>query len=76
MDYFLDFINAGNAKIGELNVKNIGRRSSVTDKGETINCVFENWIPDVILIKKNQEDTASKRRDAQKRGQVFSQVEP
>jgi len=40
-----------------LSVDNIGRRSFITDNGKNTNCVFENWIPDIILIKAGEKDT-------------------
>lgn len=71
INYFLDFINVGDSKITELLVDNIGRRSYVADKGKNANCVFENWIPDLILIKVGDEE---KRNDALDRGQRFCQI--
>ena len=69
INYFLDFINTGNSKITQISIQNIGRRSYVADKGKSVNCVFEEWIPDVIIIKSG-ESTG----DATKRGFRFSQV--
>lgn len=76
INYYLDFINGGGSKILELSVKNIGRRSYIQDKGKSVNCVFESWIPDLILIKSGQEDTDEKREQTKSRGQIFSQVSP
>lgn len=75
INYYLDFINSGNSIISGLSVRDIGRRSFVTDNGKNTNCVFENWIPDIILIKTGVEDTEQKSTEAQNRGQKFSQVE-
>lgn len=69
INYFLDFINTGNSKITQISIQNIGRRSYVTDKGKSVNCVFEEWIPDVIIIKSGESTN-----DATKRGFRFSQV--
>ena len=71
INYFLDFINVGESKITQLLVNNIGRRSYVVDKGKNANCVFENWIPDLILVRTGEEE---KSKDAQKRGQRFCQI--
>ena len=71
INYFLDFINVGESKITQLLVDNIGRRSYVVDKGKNANCVFENWIPDLILVRTGEEEKA---KDAQKRGQRFCQI--
>lgn len=71
INYFLDFINTGNPKIAQISIKNIGRRSYIADKGKNANCVFEEWIPDVIIVKKGD---AEGTKEANDRGQHFSQV--
>ena len=71
INYFLDFINTGNPKITQISVKNIGRRSYIADKGKSVNCVFEEWIPDVIIVKKGDSEGIN---EAIKRNQRFSQV--
>ena len=48
IDYYLDFIDSS-AAISELSVSNIGRRTKVVND-EKINCIFEQEIPDYILI--------------------------
>lgn len=52
IDFFLDFIDAPSSAIDELNVNNIGRRTQVINADKSVNCVFEDWIPDIILINK------------------------
>ena len=74
INYYLDFISVGDPNILQISVDNIGRRSYVSDNGKNTNCVFENWIPDLILIKSGEEDTEERRSQAEKRGQRFSQV--
>ena len=74
INYFLDFINTGNPKITQISIKNIGRRSYVTDKGKNVNCVFEEWIPDIILLNLDDEDIQNKRKQAEDKGQRYSQV--
>lgn len=71
INYFLDFINTGNPKITQISIKNIGRRSYIADKGKSVNCVFEEWIPDVIIVKKGDSEGTN---EAIKRNQRFSQV--
>ncbi len=73
INYFLDFINTGNPKITQISVKNIGRRSYIADKGKSVNCVFEEWIPDVIIVKQG-EDNKEEQEAPQDRGWRFSQV--
>ena len=74
INYFLDFINGGNSRITEISVKNIGRRSFVADKGKNVNCVFEEWIPDIILLNLGDEDVQERREEAEARNQRYSQV--
>lgn len=74
INYFLDFINGGNSRITEISVKNIGRRSFVADKGKNVNCVFEEWIPDIILLNLGDEDVQERRQEANDRNQRYSQV--
>lgn len=74
INYFLDFINGGNSRITEISVKNIGRRSFVADKGKNVNCVFEEWIPDIILLNLGDEDVQERREEAEARNQKYSQV--
>ena len=74
INYYLDFISVGDPNILQISVNNIGRRSYVSDNGKNTNCVFENWIPDLILIKSGEEDIEERRSQAEKRGQRFSQV--
>ena len=74
INYFLDFINTGNPKITQISVKNIGRRSYIADKGKNVNCVFEEWIPDIILLNLDDEDIQNKRKQAEDKGQRYSQV--
>ena len=74
INYYLDFISSGHPSIINLSVNNIGRRSFVTDNGKNTNCVFENWIPDIILIKAGETDTQDRSDEAANRGQLFTQV--
>ena len=74
INYYLDLISAGDPGILQISVDNIGRRSYVSDNGKNTNCVFENWIPDLILIKAGEDDTDERREQAEKRGQRYSQV--
>ena len=54
MNYFLDFIDTGSSAF-QFNIDNIGRRSLVENKNE-INCIFEQEIPNKILITNDIED--------------------
>lgn len=77
IDFFLDFIDSG-AAISELSIYNIGRRTKVIND-DSINCVFEPEIPDVVLIETDQgnngEITEKLRKECEDRGQVFVQVD-
>lgn len=71
LDYFLDFIDAPSAAIGSLGIENIGRRSKIIND-DSINCIFEPDIPDIVWIKVGEEDTEKNRLSAQ--GQHYIQV--
>jgi hypothetical protein len=53
IDFFLDFIDSS-AAVGQFSVSNIGRRSKVV-VDDSINCVFEPEIPDLVLIEIGSE---------------------
>lgn len=72
VDYFLDFIDES-AEVGKFSVNNIGRRSIIENKDD-FNCVFENEIPDFVLIEAGQDDTDAKREECNIRHQKFIQV--
>ena len=73
IDYYLDFLDT-NAAVGAFSVDNIGRRTLViTDN--SVNCIFEPYTPDVVLIENGQEDTRTKREEAQNRNLKFCQVD-
>lgn len=73
-DFFLDFIDT-TAAISEFSVKNIGRRTKVLND-DSINCLFAPNIPDWIIIESSQDDTHERVKEAQDRGQNFTQVNP
>ena len=78
IDYYLDFIDNKNA-ISEFSVNNIGRRTQVLDEGSNVNCIFESWIPDIILINKDFSSSDNSyagkiRKECEKRNQSFYQV--
>ena len=78
IDYYLDFIDTS-SKFAEFKVNNIGRRTKVLDEGESVNCIFEPWIPDVILIgigtsQKSTSDMEKLRQECRARGQDWYQV--
>ena len=73
IDYFLDFIDS-NAAISEFSISNIGRRTKVIND-DTINCVFESDIPDVVLINLSSNNLDEQRQECIKKGQTWAQVE-
>lgn len=74
IDFFLDFIDTGSA-YQEFNIQAIGRRTkTINDK--TINCITAPAIPNYILIKTGQADTAELRREATANGDNYIQVNP
>lgn len=77
INYFLDFIDQPSAGIAELSVNNIGRRTQVINADKNVNCVFQAWIPDLILIDLglNEKEVKELKEECQKRGQPFYQIE-
>lgn len=73
LNFYLDFIDTM-SPLGELGVNNIGRRSLVIDNKE-INCLFENYIVDCILIKKGTSETDILTKECQQKGQRYCLVE-
>ena len=73
LDYYLDFIDT-QAKIGDFSIQNIGRRTHVVTDN-TVNCIFEPYIPDVVFIEKGQPTTEQERIEAQDRNLRFCQVD-
>ena len=74
INFFLDFIDSPAAAVAELDVNNIGRRTKVLNEGTNVNCVFEEWIPDLVLINNDSSQVTELRTECQKRGQPYYQV--
>ena len=74
IDFFLDFIDS-TAAISELNISNIGRRTKVLND-DTINCLFEPEIPNLVLINlaDDPEVIEEKRNMCILKGSYFAQV--
>jgi len=77
MDYYLDFIDSSFADIQSISVQNIGRRSKVLNEQQNgINCIFEPYIPDLVLVpQKTEGDMEVLRQECILRGQNFIQVD-
>ena len=73
MDYYLDFLDT-NAAVGAFSVDNIGRRTHVVTDN-TVNCIFEPYIPDVVLIENGQDTTEEERNEAIDRNLRYCQVD-
>lgn len=73
IDFFLDFIDS-TAAISQFSISNIGRRTIVINDND-INCVFEPEIPDFVLIELGTDETETKRKECEAKGQNFIQVE-
>ena len=74
IDYYLDFIDT-TENVGKYSVNNIGRRSKVINDGKNSNCIFEAYIPDLVLIKKGTEETESLRHECERKNQRFHQLQ-
>ena len=66
IDYYLDFINPVSETARKLSVGNIGRRTVVLNKNNDVNCVFEPYVPDVIMIKINFTESEGDETDMKK----------
>lgn len=63
MNFFLDFIDTSSA-LGEYSVENIGRRTVVVTDN-SINCMFEPEIPDLVFISTTKESLEGYTHDEQ-----------
>ncbi len=72
IDYFLDFIDS-HAAIGDLSVQNIGRRQKII-VDESVNCIFEPEIPDLVIINIDGDSPADLRAECEAQGQDYVQV--
>ena len=76
IDYYLDFIDV-DSKLGQYNVKNIGRRPKIISSNENINCVFEPTIPDIVYVPaltgEQTEEQLAKRQQQIKMLQDYGQ---
>lgn len=79
IDFYLDFIDSS-SQVSEFSVDNIGRRTKVLNEGTNVNCIFQAWIPDVVLINSDysgpdeKSAPAALREECEKRGQAYYQV--
>lgn len=72
IDFYLDFIDS-TAAISELSIVNIGRRTKVIND-DSINCVFEPEIPDLILLNMEDENIDDLREECENKGQDYIQL--
>lgn len=72
IDYYLDFIDSS-AEISKFSINNIGRRT-IVENDNSINCVFEPDIPDFIIIETGTEQTEADRKECERKGQKYVQV--
>lgn len=73
IDFYLDFIDT-NTSISQLSVSNIGRRTKVVTD-DSINCVFEPEIPDLVLLNTADENIATLREECEAKGQDYIQMD-
>lgn len=72
IDYYLDFIDTS-AAIGELSIQNIGRRQKIV-VDDSINCIFEPEIPDLIILNTSDPQIGDLRAECEAQGQDYIQV--
>lgn len=73
IDYFLDFIDSP-AAISEFNISNIGRRTKVIND-DSINCIFEPEIPNLILLNLADKNISALRKECEEKGEDYIQLE-
>ena len=75
IDFFLDLLDSG-SEVGKYNIQNCGRRSKVVSD-DKINCVFEQEVPDIVIINKDSENEEMEaiRAECDNLGQVYIQVD-
>lgn len=74
IDYYLDFIDSS-AAISEMSISNIGRRTKIIND-DSINCIFEPEIPDLVLLNTGDEKIAELRKECEDKGQDYIQMDP
>ena len=72
LDFFLDFIDTTSA-LSQFNVSNIGRRSKVIID-DSVNCLFEPDIPDLVFLEIESENLKDEREECEAKNQDFIQV--
>jgi hypothetical protein len=73
IDFYLDFIDSS-AAISEMSISNIGRRTKVLND-DSINCIFEPEIPDLVLLNTADENIADLRAECEAQGQDYIQLD-
>ena len=74
IDYYLDFIDSS-AAISEMSISNIGRRTKIIND-DSINCIFEPEIPNLVLLNTGDEKIAELRKECEDKGQDYIQMDP
>lgn len=72
LDFYLDLIDDGSA-ISNFSVNNIGRRQKVI-VDNSINCIFEPSIEDIVLIEIGKKSTATRIQECKDNQQNYVQV--
>lgn len=72
LDYFLDFIDSGDA-YQDFGVPIVGRRTKVLNEKE-VDCIFRKDPVDCVVIEAGQSDVAERREEAAANGSPWAQV--
>lgn len=73
LDYFLDFIDE-DSQVGQYSIPNIGKRTMVI-VDNTVNCLFEPEIPNVVFLYKYDENWEEKKDWYESRGEMTTNVD-
>lgn len=72
IDFFLDFIDT-DSEISKLSIQNIGRRTKII-VDNSINCIFEPEIPDLVLLNSSDPNIRELREECERQGQDYIQL--
>jgi len=72
-NYFLDFIDPSTSGLGEFSIDNIGLRTDVVNNKD-INCLFLPYIPDIIFLNVDDEDSEKQRETIVDMGYKYCQI--
>ena len=75
VNYFLDFIEPEQkSALANLSIEKIGRRTKVINDNQGLNCIFEAYMPDIVLIEIGSPQENIIKQQCQAKGQDYYQT--